>query len=90
MSKKEKEYTEDDFFRDMDKDLDKMDEVECLSDYVTKAFEKEGYKQNNYWEYDEEGDVMFATFIDSNLDVVVVFFDGKLEFIEKENKKEVK
>jgi len=68
----------------METELDEMDEVECLSDYVSKEFEAEGYKQNNLWEYDWDGDVMFGTFIDSNLDAVIVFFPEDLEFIEKE------
>ena len=76
-------------YNTMEKELDEMEEVECLSDIVTKEFEAEGYKQNNLWEYDWEGDIMFGSFIDSNLDGVVVFFPEDLEFIEdkKEKKK---
>jgi len=66
----------------MEKELGEMEEVECLSDYVSDAFKEDGYKQNIYWEYDEEGDVLFASFLDKNLEKIVVFFDEDLEYLE--------
>ena len=46
---------------------------------VTKSFEDEGYKQNNYWEYDYESDTYWATFIDFNLNGVSVSVFGLTE-----------
>ena len=45
---------------------------ESVQKSITESFEKEGYKQNNYWEYEPDGDVFWASFIDYNLDGVVV------------------
>jgi hypothetical protein len=52
---------------------DKIDRVEQLTKAITKTFEKEKWKQNEYWE--EDNGVLCASFIDINLDQVSVFID---------------
>jgi len=59
---------------------------ESLQESVTKSFEEEGYKQNNYWEYDPESDTYWASFIDFNLDgIIVSIFGLDKEDIKKGN-----
>ena len=52
---------------------------EGIQKSVTKSFEDEGYKQNNYWEYDCESDTYWASFIDYNLNGVIVSVFGLTE-----------
>ena len=49
---------------------------EEIKNAVTKAFEDDGCKQNNYWEYDYESDTYWASFIDSTLEGYVASVMG--------------
>ena len=51
-----------------------------ITERITKLFEKEGWKQNEYWEL-EDG-VLCASFIDYELEQISVFVDYKKEMEE--------
>lgn len=52
---------------------DKIERVEQLTKAISKAFEKDKMKQNEYWE--EDNGVLCASFIDINLDQISAFID---------------
>ena len=90
LSQEDDEEDEESLEDVMDKELNEMEDVHTLSDEITKAFEEEGYKQNNYWEYDWEDDVMWGSFVDYELNVISVAFPEDDEFIEDKKSKSKK
>ena len=60
-------------------DMEQKKENLSLTSIITKAFEKEGWKMNEYWERDE--DVICASFIDYELEQISVFIDVEREDI---------
>ncbi len=79
-SKRRTKITEEEELMDaLDKAWDeskKQKYTETILDKTIKVFKKDGYKQNNYWEYDDFGKVYWSSFINRNLEVVSVFIDG--------------
>ena len=73
------EITDEDIEEIMDNVLDNIDisEIEeMIQEATKKAFEDEGYKQTNYWDYIYEDDVYVGTFLDINLNGIIVSLNG--------------
>ena len=51
-------------------DIDEIEEK--IQKKITKLFKKDGYKQNNYWEWDNEGQIYWSSYINYELDGCVV------------------
>ena len=81
------EITEEDLEEIKKKMLDSIDLGEMedkIRNKITKLFKKDGYKQNNEWEYIPEDDVYWTSFINFNLDgCVVTMFPLKKEDLKK-------
>jgi len=74
MNEDEYEQALDEALKDIEED-----DIELPRHTVSEILEKEGWKQNNYWEPDEG--VYFGTFINFNLDAIIVI-------VPEENKNE--
>jgi len=59
--------------KEMEKIVDKQAQLELITKSITKAFEREEWVQNEYWENDDG--VLCASFINIDLDQISVFVD---------------
>jgi hypothetical protein len=62
--------------REIKKMQEKLKRVEELKKNITKAFKKDKFVQNEYWEEDGNGDgVLCASFLNIELDQISAFFE---------------
>jgi len=60
--------------KDIKKIQERIKRVETLTKTISKTFEREGWVQNEYWE--EDNNVVCASFINIELDQLSVFIDN--------------